>query len=93
MSNTHDYGEPWNINLDFDAAPITRTDGTEVLGNCEINEPEIVRIVSCVNACAGIQDPAAAIQAARESLTGIPTGLQLGEKRWELINKALELLK
>lgn len=66
--STNNYGEPWKFNLDMDAVPITRADGTEVIGNCEINEPDLVRAVTCVNACADIPDPAAAIQVARDAL-------------------------
>ena len=65
---TNNYGEPWKFNLAMDAVPIIRADGTAVLGNCEINELDLVRAVTCVNACADIPDPAAAIQAARDEL-------------------------
>ena len=55
------YGEPWKFNLNMDAVPITRADGAEVLGNCEINELDLVRAVTCVNACADIPDPSSSI--------------------------------
>ena len=72
--NANNYGEPWKLNLNADAVPITRADGTEVLGNCEINESDLIRAVTCVNECAGI-DPAAAIQAAMNAIANAIDGM------------------
>jgi len=47
---TPDYGEPWNYNYDFDLA-LTR--------NGSAGDER--RIAECVNACAGMADPAAEI--------------------------------
>lgn len=41
-----------------------------------INHPDANRIVDCVNACQGIEDPAAAIQAARDALEAARPELQ-----------------
>lgn len=59
MSNTQkpDYGEPW-------------FEQTAVINKSvhRLNTDEFNRAVACVNACAGMVDPAAEIQAMRDSI-------------------------
>lgn len=57
MSTTPDYGEPWGYDIDYDMA-LTKNGSV-----CDAN-----RAVACVNACAGMADPAAEIDAMREAL-------------------------
>ena len=76
MSKAHDYGEPWIANLDEWKSPITNESGEPILDNCEIGEQELVRIVKCVNACAGSPDPAAALTAAREIIETVENAMR-----------------
>ncbi len=70
-----DYGEPWRYCIEGhpfvvnsrDAIVIGRTD--EAMGDMDIH-----RAIACVNALAGIPDPAAAIQAARDALNAAQHG-------------------
>ena len=63
MSTTQDYDEPW----DFDGENwITDVDNKEVLNLDSIHSKNAKRLVACVNACAGMTDPAAEIEAMRE---------------------------
>jgi hypothetical protein len=56
-----DYGEPWYATV-FGQCALDRV-------GFSTNTPRgTARAVACVNACQGIDDPAAAIQAAREAL-------------------------
>ena len=65
MSTTPDYGEPW----DFDGENwITDMANKEVLNLDSIHSKNADRLVACVNACAGMADPAAEIQAMREAI-------------------------
>jgi len=65
MSTTQDYDEPW----DFDGENwITDVDNKEVLNLDSIHSKNAKRLVACVNACAGMTDPAAEIQAMREAI-------------------------
>lgn len=56
-----DFGEPWNLDTGDDDILIRSRFGQVVSTNT------LERIVSCVNACAGMSDPAAEIQALREA--------------------------
>ena len=60
-TTTPDYGEPWIA----DQEHIFDRSGSAV---ADIWCPHSERITSCVNALAGIPDPEAALQAAREAL-------------------------
>lgn len=57
MSMTPDYGEPWDYDIEYDMA-LTKNGSV-----CDAR-----RAVSCVNACAGMADPAAEIQAMLEAI-------------------------
>lgn len=65
--------EPWELNENLE---IVDRDGSVIASLLnyagEVDKRGIRtdgrRIVACVNACAGVEDPAAAIQAAREAL-------------------------
>ena len=57
-----DFGEPWNLDTGDDDILIRSRFGQVVSTNT------LERIVSCVNACAGMSDPAAEIQALREAV-------------------------
>lgn len=54
---TPDYGEPWGYDIDYDMA-LTKNGSV-----CDAN-----RAVACVNACAGMTDPAAEIAVMREAI-------------------------
>lgn len=81
MNEAHDYGEPWKAEPgthsigdtgDFDGYVELRTREeirvAEVWNPDDILEAFFDRIVACVNACAGIADPAAEIEALRAAL-------------------------
>lgn len=67
-TNTKDYGEPWKV----DSARGVRCESGGVicypLGSREEEQKLAVRIVSCVNACAGMTDPANEIKKMREAI-------------------------
>ena len=65
---TPDYGEPWKFNQGEPS--IESRDDDAVLTGIDyvIDEAKIQRAVSCVNACAGMVDPAAEIQVMREAI-------------------------
>lgn len=62
-----DYGEPWKLHTDF-AYDIT-VNGALAASFEELDKAN--RAISCVNACAGMVDPAAEIQEMREELADI----------------------
>lgn len=73
MSNTISYGEPWRqdylrgrngfiINAKDDA--VTGMNGWQ-------RDEDFFRAIQCVNVCAGIAEPAAALKSAQETLAGI----------------------
>jgi len=67
------YGEPW-CNREtrvYMGATVAFSGGGFDIRNCPDAETRAARIVQCVNACAGIADPKAAMDAAREALKGI----------------------
>jgi len=79
-----DYGEPWKIEAynsplgesgDFEGVIEIRTRDeirrAEAYNPDDEDEDAFERIVSCVNACAGMADPAKEIQAMREELADI----------------------
>jgi hypothetical protein len=58
---TPDYGEPWKFNQGEPSIE-SRDDDAVLTGiDYEIDDAKIQRAVSCVNACAGMTDPAAEI--------------------------------
>ena len=64
-----DFGEPWQLTTDF-AFDIT------IRGELAASFDKIehaTRAIACVNACAGMRDPAAEIQALREKLAQLKT--------------------
>lgn len=46
------------------------------VGSADLDRANAARAVACVNACAGIEDPAAALAAAREELAALATMLE-----------------
>lgn len=59
-----DFGEPWQNELgDFEIYPRTGGDATAYAEGAKTRD----RVIACVNACAGMSDPAAEIQALREA--------------------------
>lgn len=66
MGNTKHTAEPWTVGGDEDPAPYRGANG---------EAPQLfvdaARIVRCVNACAGLEDPAAALKLAREAMAGV----------------------
>lgn len=69
MNETHDYGEPWRYCIENHPFVVNSRDELVIEKTDEnMGDMDIHRAVACVNACAGIPDPAAAIQAAREAL-------------------------
>lgn len=70
-TTTHDYGEPWRI--------ITIGQGSIGTRDCEFAGNELrttQRAIDCVNALAGISDPAAAIQSAKDALEQVSQHLR-----------------
>lgn len=63
MSEVKDYGEPWHTSSDGKA--MWDRDGSVLVGRSH------ARIVACVNACAGLDNPEAALAAAREALADV----------------------
>jgi len=62
---TFDYGEPWG----FDGENwITDARNKEILNLDSIHSRNARRLIDCVNACIGMVDPAAEIQAMREAM-------------------------
>jgi hypothetical protein len=65
---TPDYGEPWKFSRGEPSIE-SRDDDAVLTGiDYEIDDAKIQRAVSCVNACAGMADPAAEITAMREAI-------------------------
>jgi hypothetical protein len=58
-----DYGEPWQIGIMGFPQAVTNSQGKIMAGNSAV-----ARAVACVNACAGIPDPAAHMAAMREAI-------------------------
>lgn len=64
MSTKPDYGEPWILTTDF-AFDVTINGALEA----SFDKLELAnRAVACVNACAGMADPAAEIEAMRQAI-------------------------
>lgn len=60
-----DFGEPWQNELgDFEIYPRTGGDATAYAEGAKTRD----RVIACVNACAGMADPATEIQAMREAI-------------------------
>lgn len=79
------YGEPWAANTRVPTLIYCEDGDTASFGGHHTNavEPDVLvarqeakaaRAVACVNALAGIDDPQAAIDAAREALDGVFSG-------------------
>lgn len=64
MSTPSDYGEPWELTTEF-AFDISIKG--ELAASFESLDPAI-RALNCVNACQGMADPAAEIQAMRDAI-------------------------
>lgn len=79
MSNTKHTPEPWVYDAQGHQGIITDTEGFTIVrvecvqqpGPGGLVGPQVARIVSCVNALAGIDNPALAIKAAREALDSL----------------------
>ena len=61
-----DFGEPWNWN-DFIGGTTNRDKQVVLWGESTSGIPATKRATACVNACAGMADPATEIQAMREA--------------------------
>lgn len=67
MKEKPDYGEPWSEVINWDE--ISTRDGRDILYVAsDMNEPYRSRAIECVNACAGLADPAKEIAEMREAL-------------------------
>lgn len=67
-NNTTDYGEPWEYRKWHGLGDI-QTDSRMIIRDAHfINAEDRERILACVNACAGLADPAEALRLAREAL-------------------------
>jgi len=86
-----DYGEPWSKSTFYAAEEYTNL-GTirrrdiedhAVVFWCQPDPDTVERIIACVNACAGMPDPAAEIEAMREAMQAAYVALaHLKEKDW-----------
>lgn len=64
-----DFGEPWSDSEFRGMADCQDRNGTPIVCDFHfVHDEHRARIVSCVNACAGMSDPAAEIQALREAV-------------------------
>lgn len=65
MSERIDYGDPWRISKDekYDIAYVVDCNDAVVCG--DVAGEDAARIIACVNALAGIEDPGGAIAKAR----------------------------
>lgn len=62
MSKTHDYGEPWRYCIENHPFVVNSRDELVIEKTDEnMGDMDIHRAVACVNACAGIPDPTAAL--------------------------------
>ena len=84
--------EPWST-CKYHAWSISAGERSDIIhaatDNDELDEANAERAVQCVNACAGIPDPAAALKLAREALRNAIWGIE-GEgcntnKEWEAL--------
>lgn len=80
MNETLDYGEPWRYCIEDHPFVVNRHDDLVIEKTDEaMGDMDIHRAISCVNACSGIQDPAAAISAARSSMADL---LAIARIKW-----------
>ena len=64
-----DFGEPWSDSEFSGMADCQDRNGTPIVCDFHfVHDEHRARIVSCVNACAGMSDPAAEIQALRDAV-------------------------
>lgn len=68
MSTPTDYGEPWLIEDDGTFWEVYSRDGTIITEEVIRDTNKGLRMLSCVNACAGMADPAVEIQAMRDEI-------------------------
>lgn len=69
-----DFGEPWQNELgDFEIYDRTSGDAVAYAEDAKKRD----RVIVCVNACAGMADPAAEIQAMREAITQAHQALKI----------------
>lgn len=74
MSTTPDYGEPWRV-VPLADGGIASRDGSQIVDKLGKSH----RAISCVNACAGMADPAAEIAAMRAAIREAHDAVILGE--------------
>lgn len=74
MSTTPDYGEPWKLRTEGSRTVIINPGATGADFDLPIHA---ARAFSCVNACAGMADPAAEIEAMREAIKEAHDALQM----------------
>lgn len=100
MSTTKQTAEPWSlyrsnehsvelINDDGDLVFLERFDSTTPASIRRQAESRALRIMACVNACAGMENPAQSLDQARTALKGLRTQNQ---QRWDEITEILKLL-
>lgn len=70
-----DFGEPWQNELgDFEIYPRTGGDAIAYAEGAKTRD----RVIACVNACAGMSDPAAEIQALRDAVKEAHKAIRMG---------------
>lgn len=74
MSTTPYYGEPWRV-VSLADGGIASSDGSSIVDKLSKSH----RAIACVNACAGMTDPAAEIGAMREAIREAHDAFILGE--------------
>lgn len=89
--------EPWTTTINGrDCAQVVDVDGRRIamcIGQSERNEANAARIVACVNACAGMEDPAEAIRETKATLWALIHSEQLNSHAARtLVDKALRAL-
>ena len=63
--------EPWRVAIHAPAGLVKIEADKIVVADTIRNEANATRLVACVNACAGMTDPAAQIKAMRDALKGL----------------------
>lgn len=76
-SQTPDYGEPWQATTAREGSIIT-CDDRPIFESYKL----VKRAVVCVNACAGMADPAAEIQAMRDAIKEAHDALETAQRQW-----------
>ena len=89
-----DFGEPWSDSEFRGMADCQDRNGTPIVCDFHfVHDEHRARIVSCVNACAGMSDPAAEIQALRDKLEQAEAMIGCYKQECSLLREKLSKLQ